>query len=414
MMEPPRLRTQITVQALTRRCHAEGRPAFVLKRGDPDAGALFLKLNGLGQGFVVLAPVRDGTGQPAWLKATGPEPVDESVASAYLERQRRIDPDLWILEIEDASLALPLDAPSCNPIPQGAAVERSPIVNPTPLFLVIEGNTRAAVARMATWGALPFAEQYGRVLQEEWPGSQFVIVRPADGESALPEGLGLRDLDGVVLGGSALNIPTGGPEIDAQIALARAVFEAGVPFFGSCWGLQIAAVAAGGSVRKAPHGREVGVARKITATDAGIRHPLLAGRPTAWDALAVHEDEVDRLPTGAQVLATNGHSAVQAAEIRHAGGVFWGVQYHPEFDLPEVARTLDRLRPFLLAEGLFADEAAALDHGAALRALAETPERQDIAWRLGIDADVLSTPTRRLEIRNWLTHAVTPRLRARS
>lgn len=111
MMEPPHLRTQISVQALTRRCHAEGRPAFVLKRGDPDAGALFLKLNGLGHGFVVLAPVRDGTGQSAWLKATGPEPVDESVANAYLERQRRIDPDLWILEIEDVSLALPLDAP---------------------------------------------------------------------------------------------------------------------------------------------------------------------------------------------------------------------------------------------------------------------------------------------------------------
>ncbi|GEO82344.1 type 1 glutamine amidotransferase [Pararhodospirillum oryzae] len=283
-----------------------------------------------------------------------------------------------------------------------------------PLFLVIEGNTQATIERMAQTGAEPFAEQYGQVLQEEWPGSAFVIVRPADGETTLPDGLTLADTDGVVLGGSALNIPVGGPAVEAQIALARAVFEAGVPFLGSCWGLQVAAAAAGGSVRRNPRGREVGIARKITVTDAGIRHPLLAGRATAWDALAVHEDEVDRLPSGALVLATNGHSAVQAAEIRHGAGVFWGVQYHPEFDLPEVARTLERLRERLIDEGFYKDEAAALAHGSALRALAAEPTRLDLAWQFGIDADVLNTATRRLEIRNWLIHAVTPRLRARS
>ena len=56
-----------------------------------------------------------------------------------------------------------------------------------------------------------------------------------------------------------------------QVELARAVYKSGTPFFGSCWGLQVATVAAGGSVRQNPRGREVGIARDLTLTSAGTR-----------------------------------------------------------------------------------------------------------------------------------------------
>ena len=51
------------------------------------------------------------------------------------------------------------------------------------------------------------------------------------------------------------------------------------PAFGSCWGLQIAAVAAEGDVQRNPLGREVGIARRILPTDPGRSHPMLEGRP---------------------------------------------------------------------------------------------------------------------------------------
>lgn len=111
-VDTPRLKTRLFIQALICRCEAAGLSAFRLVRGDPDSGMVYLKLNGLGAGFIVLAPIRDGTGREAWLRATGPDPVDESGADAYLDQQRRFDRDLWVIEIETRTFDVPLDAPS--------------------------------------------------------------------------------------------------------------------------------------------------------------------------------------------------------------------------------------------------------------------------------------------------------------
>jgi GMP synthase (glutamine-hydrolysing) len=51
-------------------------------------------------------------------------------------------------------------------------------------------------------------------------------------------------------------------------------FETGVSSFGSCWGLQIAAVACGGKVELNPKGREVGVGRKVMLSGEGRDHPM--------------------------------------------------------------------------------------------------------------------------------------------
>ncbi|MBE1237904.1 type 1 glutamine amidotransferase [Phaeovibrio sulfidiphilus] len=281
------------------------------------------------------------------------------------------------------------------------------------VFLVIEGNTKAASRLMQRYGSEPFAEQYARVLGELWPGSRCEIVRPADGDSALPPGVQLADLDGAVLTGSFLGITTGGPGIESQIGLARSLLEAGVPFLGSCWGLQLVTAATGGTVRRAVKGRELGVARNLVRTAAGQGHPFLEGRPESWDALAVHQDEVERLPEGGTVLAFNAHSAVQAAEIRYGRGVFWGIQVHPEFDLDEMAATFERAAPDLIREGFFESEQDLHTLAARYRSLARNPDNRALAWALGLSPEILDAQRRRLEIRNWLDRLVRPARAAR-
>jgi GMP synthase (glutamine-hydrolysing) len=194
----------------------------------------------------------------------------------------------------------------------------------------------------------------------------------------------------------------------------RAVFASGTPAFGSCAGLQVATVAAGGTVRPNASGNEAAFARRITPTEAGLSHPLLAGRPATFDAPAIHTDEVETLPPDALRLASNKVTSVQAAEIRWGErGVFWGVQYHPEIGLDEVAAALLREAESLVEAGLAADDADVKSHAELVEALHREPTRRDLAWRLGLDEQVTDHHLRRTELRNFIAHLVEPAREAR-
>ena len=100
-MEPPRLKTSLIVQAALRVSSRDAIPMVVARRGDGDAGTILVKLNQLDLGCTVLAQTRTPKGELAWLRATGEHPVKEETADAYIERQVKRDPDLWVIEIED-------------------------------------------------------------------------------------------------------------------------------------------------------------------------------------------------------------------------------------------------------------------------------------------------------------------------
>ena len=217
---------------------------------------------------------------------------------------------------------------------------------------------------------------------ETGPDAICQIGFPADEGAGLPSAAGLEAYDGVFITGSALNLYDGGAAITRQIDLARAVFASRTPLFGSCWGLQVATAAAGGEVLRNPKGREIGVARNIWPTAAGRAHPLLAGRRAAYDAICSHLDIVTPAP-GALVLAANATSAIQAAEIGWEGGTFWGVQYHPEYSLREIAAIVARRAGDLTREGFFPDERSALAYVEDLRVLDAAPDRRDVAGGWG-------------------------------
>ncbi len=215
----------------------------------------------------------------------------------------------------------------------------------------------------------------------------------------------LRDLmrfDGIVFAGSPIQMHHVSNETRKAADFMRPVFDAGTPSFGSCAGLQIAAVAAGGATGPRRPGIEAAFARNIMTTDDGRNHPMLAGRLSVWTAPAMHSSVFTALPPKARVLARNADAPVEAAEIRHGNGTFWGVQYHPKISLAEVAASLRRQAVDLVGEGLAASIKAVEDHADRLQTLSDDPARRDLAWQLGVDDEVTDTGNRMREIGSFL------------
>jgi GMP synthase (glutamine-hydrolysing) len=240
------------------------------------------------------------------------------------------------------------------------------------------------------------------------PGAAVDICFPGDPGANLPTGEALEGYDGIAITGSALHVYDGGPSIARQIELTRAALAAGTPIFGSCWGLQILTVAAGGSVRRNPRGREIGFARGVKLTEAGRKHAMYTGKPEVFNAPTVHLDEVETVAPGTTVLATNPMSDVQSAEIRLNGAVAWGVQYHPEYPLREIAAIVRRIGPRLIGEGFFVDQSEIAAFAGDLDTLDGDPSDKRLSWRYGISRNVLDKRLRTGEVANWLEFQVKP------
>jgi GMP synthase (glutamine-hydrolysing) len=278
-------------------------------------------------------------------------------------------------------------------------------------ILIIDGNVAEIRTRQIAALGYDSGNGYARVLRRIDPSLRIDILTAADG-AVLPRGVALESYDGVTMTGSALNIYNGGAPITRQIDLARAVFEAGVPFFGSCWGLQVAVTAAGGEVRANPRGREFGFSRRILQSDAGRDHALFAGKPATFEAPTIHRDEIASLPAGAVALAHNDFG-LQAAAFTHANGIFWGVQYHPEYDYQDIAAAAERYGQTLVTEGKFRDLAELAAFAGELRALQANPADDVLLWKHGLGPAMRSEPLRLLEIRNWMTAQALPRAASR-
>ncbi len=108
-MSVPRIKAGVWVAVALRLGSLQGKPGVVVRRGDPDAGGALVVLRGR-EGSTVLTQFHDPSGALSWMRGTGAAPVDEAAAEAYVARQIKYDPDLWVLEFEAADYLPPFEA----------------------------------------------------------------------------------------------------------------------------------------------------------------------------------------------------------------------------------------------------------------------------------------------------------------
>ena len=108
-MSLPRIKAGIWVNMALRMGNSHGRYGVVLRKGDPDAGGVLVVLRNA-KAVSVLSQLRSTEGALAWMRATGADPVDDATADAYVARQVKFDPDLWVIEFDAPDLLPPFEA----------------------------------------------------------------------------------------------------------------------------------------------------------------------------------------------------------------------------------------------------------------------------------------------------------------
>jgi len=265
----------------------------------------------------------------------------------------------------------------------------------------MEGYDASGLALLAGAGATQAAILYKQMLSKYVDPSQIDIAEISADEEP---NIDVNDYCGVCWTGSNLFFSETNDVVQRHIDRCREFFQKGIPQIGSCWGAQLAAVAAGGRCELNPKGREFGIARKILLNDAGIDHPMFAGKRAVYDGFVSHADIVTTLPEGATLLGGNVFAPVQALDVKFENGSFWAFQYHPEYDLSEIAALALVRQDGLIEQGSFKDRTAVQDYVTEMNNLQNDPSRSDLMWKLGIDEDLIDEDYRTLEIKNWLTH----------
>jgi GMP synthase (glutamine-hydrolysing) len=178
----------------------------------------------------------------------------------------------------------------------------------------------------------------------------------------LPAGPG--ECDAWITTGSRHSVNDDEPWIRSLEDFVREVAIAGVPFVGICFGHQLIAKALGGSVVKSERGWGIGVQEVDVHPDLGLGDSYLV--------LASHQDQVDTLPPGGEILGWNEHCPVSVMGV---GKTIVGIQGHPEFEVVYSQALMESRRGTLIPEGTV---------DAALITLDQTPDSERLAdWILG-------------------------------
>lgn len=222
-----------------------------------------------------------------------------------------------------------------------------------PTVLVIEHDAECPVALVGGWLATA--------------GCDVVVCRPYAGD-VLPA---LATYDALlVLGGPmGANDDTTHAWLAPVKELVRDARATQVPTLGICLGHQLIAVALGGAVDRNPRGQQVGLLG-LGWTAAAADDPLLGPLATPRRGVQWNDDVVTRLPEDATLLAETEHGEVQA--VRFAP-LMWGVQLHPEVDVPV-------LRPWAESDR-GSHETRGIDTDGVLRDIDAARQELDDAWR---------------------------------
>ena len=197
-------------------------------------------------------------------------------------------------------------------------------------ILIVEGNLREENQNFSTSGIQTHTQSLQDSLANFTNELDMDVVNPSSDKDIDEKVKELNKYDGLIWGGSSLNIYNDTPEIRRQIQFMKECQKKVKNILAICWGMQVAVTAAGGVVKKSSNGAHIGIANQLIINEQGLKHSLYSGKKNNFNTPAFNFDEVVTLPENGVCLASNKINKVQGMYFKINNNNVWGLQYHPE------------------------------------------------------------------------------------
>ena len=229
-------------------------------------------------------------------------------------------------------------------------------------ILIVEGNLKEENQNFLKVGIQTHTESLKDSLNVFNNNYHFDVINPSSDQNLDEVKNKLPKYDGLIWGGSSLNIYNNTPEIKRQIEFMRECQKQVKNILAICWGMQVAVTAAGGEVKKAEKSH-IGIANEIVINNEGLKYPIYNNKNNNFNSPAFNFDEVVKLPTNGICLASNKINKIQSLYFEIGKSKIYGLQYHPEITYEKMISLIEfRKDKLIQSRKAFKDEEAIKDH----------------------------------------------------
>ena len=255
-------------------------------------------------------------------------------------------------------------------------------------ILIVEGNLKEENQSFTEGGIKTHTESLKDSISYFTNDLEIDVVNPSSDKNISEVAKDLEKFDGMIWGGSSLNIYNDTVEIRRQIEFMRSCQNKIKKILAICWGLQVAATVAGGQVKRCMTGSHRGIAHDIEINSNGLQHPIYKNKNETFNTPAFNFDEVVKLPKNSILLASNPINKVMGVNFKSSVSDIWGIQYHPEITYDKMISLIHFRKDRLLNNKAFVDEQEINNH-VAMIAEENKKSNKDLRMR---------------ELENWLNY----------
>ena len=255
-------------------------------------------------------------------------------------------------------------------------------------ILIVEGNLKEENQSFTEGGIKTHTESLKDSISYFTNDLEIDVVNPSSDKNISEVAKGLEKFDGMIWGGSSLNIYNDTLEIRRQIEFMKSCQNKIKKILAICWGLQVAATVAGGQVKRCMTGSHRGIAHNIEINSNGLQHPIYKNKNKTFNTPAFNFDEVVKLPENSILLASNPINKVMGVNFKSGVSDIWGIQYHPEITYDKMISLIHFRKDRLLNNKAFVDEQEINNHVAMIAEENKTSNK-DLRMR---------------ELENWLNY----------